>query len=95
MTTYTLNPAVFPCLAALAERVRQLVANGYRVEVAEEGVITYSVTGFPGVTTDGPVYWLKDARGRTVGTIADVNAMVRYAQALPRPVASVSGRKRA
>lgn len=83
MTTYTIDRADFPCLAALAERIRGLVADGYGVEVTAAGVVVYRVDPFPSVTTDGgPAYWLKDARGRTVGTIADVNALVRYAEAM-------------
>ena len=88
MTTYAIERSAFACRAALAERIRGLVAEGYRVEVTdEEDSLLYSVDAVPASSLGGPAYWLRDARGRIVGTLADVDMLVREAAGLRIPVA--------
>ena len=76
MTTYTIDRTTYPCNTAVADRIRSLVANGYGVEVCDGPVVAYRVEGC------GDAYWLRNARGFTVGTIADADALVRYANAM-------------
>ncbi len=51
----------------------------------------YRAEGIEGSHLGGPAYWLKTATGNTVGTMADVNTLVRYAAGLERPAGPVMG----
>lgn len=82
MTTYTIDRTTYPCNAAVADRIRTLVADGYNVEVCDGPVVAYRVEAVPASILGGPAYWLRSARGFTVGTIADADALVRYANAM-------------
>ncbi len=94
MTTYTVDRSNFCTVAELASEIRLRVSDFYTVGVTDaEDQLLYTIEAAPGTDVGDTVYWLRDARGRTVGTLADVEALVRYANAITRSIA-LAGRGR-